>query len=117
MEDKKIVIEVRDHGEMEPSSNRPLSSTGQTSAICDNTIDLGEPAPRTTSKPHMDLREFCGPKALWNHVSNTKRLYDQMNQPPAALRAFLKLRHKFTDEQFFYLIDMIRDRQDQEMGR
>lgn len=78
---------------------------------------LEEPAPRTPSKPYMDFREFCGPVALWNHVSNTKRLWDERDRSPVALRAFLELRHKFTDEQFFYMIDMIRDRQDQELGR
>jgi hypothetical protein len=75
-----------------------------------------EPAKPTKSKPFMDFRE-SQVEALWAHVSNTKRLWDQINQPPTALRALLTHRHQFRDDQFFYVVDMIRDRQDQEMGR
>lgn len=112
------VIEGRkkDHGEMEPSSNKPVSNVGATQMVCDNMPEYTEPEPQTKSKPFMDFRN-SQVEALWAWVSNTKRLHDRMNDSPTVFKAFLKMRHKFRDDQFFYMLDMIRDRQDQEMGR
>jgi len=75
-----------------------------------------DPMTQSKGKPYMDFRE-SRTGSLWAHVSNTPRLYNQMNQNPVAFKALLNRRHKFTDDQFFYMLGMIRDRQDQELGR
>ena len=57
-------------------------------------------------------------EALWSWVMNSEKLFSYaMNSYPSVLLHYLRVWHIFRMDQFWYCVDMIRDCQDDQLGR
>ncbi len=76
--------------------------------------------PQLVSCNKRQKRDFTKSQedALWAWVSNTQGLFSYAKSSyPAVLLHYLRVWHTFRMDQFWYCVDMIRDYQDDQLGR